>query len=224
MVSLTLTPRLSFALPTGCLPKKCGRFVTDDVVTEDEAHELLELAKKGLSKGGSSGGASILDLHSGALSHGEQFVNLYKVHPELFRRQDFEVYVRVQEKVRSAVAAHFGLPEPSSLRLTHPTFFSRLTSRPPSTPHDEYWHLHVDKETYPAFHYTSLLYLTDHGVDFEGGEFVFVDGDDKLNRWDLQKKKNLSLSLSLSTEVSFTCLPVLFFFFFLYLPGPSSPA
>ena len=34
--------------------------------------------------------------------------------------------------------------------------------------------------TYPEFHYTSLLYLTDHGKDFQGGQFIFVD--DKLNR------------------------------------------
>ena len=39
-----------------------------------------------------------------------------------------------------------------------------------------------DKETYPNFHYTSLLYLTDFEEDFKGGEFVFVDGHDKLNR------------------------------------------
>ena len=35
--------------------------------------------------------------------------------------------------------------------------------------------------TYPEFHYTSLLYLTDHGLDFKGGEFIFVD--EKLNRY-----------------------------------------
>ena len=32
----------------------------------------------GLAKGGGNGGASILDLHSGALSHGDSFVNLYR--------------------------------------------------------------------------------------------------------------------------------------------------
>jgi hypothetical protein len=34
----------------------------------EESHRLLSIAKKGLVKGGSNGGASILDLHSGALS------------------------------------------------------------------------------------------------------------------------------------------------------------
>jgi len=84
--------------------------------------------------------------------------------------------------VKNALAAHFKLEDPSSLYLTHPTFFSRITSAPASILHDEYWHVHIDKETYPTFHYTSLLYLTDHGLDFKGGEFVFVDNNDKINR------------------------------------------
>lgn len=62
-----------------CVPNKCGRFVTDSLVNEAEAMLLLNLAKNGLAYGGSSGGASILDLHSGALSQGENFVNIYKI-------------------------------------------------------------------------------------------------------------------------------------------------
>ena len=84
-----------------------------------------------------------------------------------------------KNRVRDFISDHFGV---SQLHLSHPTFFSRLDSKVASTVHDEYWHLHIDKETYPNFHYTSLLYLTDHGVDFNGGEFVFVDSHDKLNR------------------------------------------
>lgn len=64
----------------------------DNVATEKESHELLTLAKKGLSKGGSDGGASILDLHSGALSKGAAFVDVYKTHPDLFAKDDFETY------------------------------------------------------------------------------------------------------------------------------------
>jgi hypothetical protein len=118
----------------------------------------------------------------------------------------------VKENVKKAIADHFAL-DPTSLHLTHPTFFSRIDSKTARTMHDEYWHVHVDKVciifhyidvlirseklkvinqttsyilcvlfqvTYPGFHYTSLLYLTDHGIDFKGGEFIFVD--DKLNR------------------------------------------
>lgn len=60
-----------------CVPNKCGRFVSDSLVTEQEANVLIDLAKKGLSFGGGSGGVSILDLHTGALSKGENFINIY---------------------------------------------------------------------------------------------------------------------------------------------------
>ena len=40
----------------------------DNVVSEKESDQLLALAKKGFAKGGGNGGASILDLHSGAIS------------------------------------------------------------------------------------------------------------------------------------------------------------
>lgn len=62
-----------------CAPKKCGRFVTDSLTTKDDVNLLLGLAKEGLTFGGGSGGASILDLHSGALSKGDSFVNIYKI-------------------------------------------------------------------------------------------------------------------------------------------------
>ncbi|KAJ0060478.1 hypothetical protein NL108_013406 [Boleophthalmus pectinirostris] len=67
---------LLFLLP-GCTPQKCGRAVTDAVVTREEAEVLRRLAERGLALAGSEGGASILDLHSGALSMGKQFVNIY---------------------------------------------------------------------------------------------------------------------------------------------------
>ena len=39
---------------------QCGRFTLDGLVSESEVHKLLDVAKKGLAKGGGSGGASIL--------------------------------------------------------------------------------------------------------------------------------------------------------------------
>ena len=164
------------------MPSKCGRVVMDGLLSEPEVDGLLSLAKKGLEKGGSNGGASILDLHSGALSKGDAFINLYKTHPDLFTEAEFSVYKSSKAKVKAAICEHFGLGDCDALYLSHPTFFSRITAAPAKTLHDEYWHLHVDKETYPSFHYTSLLYLTDYGVDFKGGRFVFVDNHDKLNR------------------------------------------
>ena len=42
--------------------------------------------------GGGAGGASILDLHSGALSKEKLFINLYKTNPGLFTERDFDLY------------------------------------------------------------------------------------------------------------------------------------
>ncbi|KAM9462420.1 2-oxoglutarate and iron-dependent oxygenase domain-containing protein 3 isoform 2-T2 [Clarias gariepinus] len=128
----------------GCTPTKCGRVVLDSVVTTDEARTLKRLAERGLALGGSDGGASILDLHSGALSMGKKFVNIYRYYSneirDIFTEDDFELY-----------------------------------STSAKTTHDEYWHPHIDKVTYGSFDYTSLLYLTDYGVDFGGGRFIFID-------------------------------------------------
>ncbi|XP_017551357.1 urotensin-2 receptor 2 isoform X2 [Pygocentrus nattereri] len=143
----------------GCTPKKCGRAVIDSVVTKEEAQALRRLAERGLSLGGSDGGASILDLHSGALSMGKKFVNIYR---------------DVRGRIQRVIAETFGL-DSSQMYLTKPTFFSHINSTSAKTTHDEYWHPHIDKVTYGSFDYTSLLYLTDYGVDFGGGRFIFMD-------------------------------------------------
>ncbi|KAM7296674.1 2-oxoglutarate and iron-dependent oxygenase domain-containing protein 3 isoform X2 [Ixodes scapularis] len=149
-----------------CAPRKCGRVVSDSVVTANEVRVLLRIAQRGLSLGRSDGGASILDLHSGLLKQKGKL---------LFTEEDIKVYRQVKIKIRSLIAFQFGAT-PESLHLTHPTFFSEMTDRPALTVHDQYWHVHVDKKTYGSFHYTSLLYLSDYATDFDGGRLVFVDG------------------------------------------------
>ncbi|XP_012511900.1 PREDICTED: 2-oxoglutarate and iron-dependent oxygenase domain-containing protein 3 [Propithecus coquereli] len=162
----------------GCTPRKCGRGVTDVVITRQEAERIRSIAEKGLSLGGSDGGASILDLHSGALSVGKHFVNLYRYFGDkirtIFSEEDFRLYRDVRQKVQLTIAEAFGI-SPSSLHLTKPTFFSRINSTAARTAHDEYWHAHVDKVTYGSFDYTSLLYLSDYLEDFGGGRFVFME-------------------------------------------------
>lgn len=162
----------------GCSPRKCGRGVSDTIITREEAQLIRSIAEKGLSLGGSDGGASILDLHSGALSVGKHFVNLYRYFGDkiqnVFSEDDFQLYRDVRWKVQQAIAQAFDI-NVSSLHLTKPTFFSRINSTAAQTAHDEYWHTHVDKVTYGSFDYTSLLYLSDFLDDFGGGRFVFVE-------------------------------------------------
>ncbi|XP_062859835.1 urotensin-2 receptor 2 [Trichomycterus rosablanca] len=162
----------------GCTPTECGRAVSDSVVTIEEAQVLKRLAERGLALAGSEGGASILDLHSGALSMGQKFVNIYRYFndeiSDVFSEEDFMLYRTVRERIQKVIAETFGL-DVTKLHLTKPTFFSRINSTSAKTTHDEYWHPHIDKVTYGSFDYTSLLYLTDYGVDFGGGRFVFMD-------------------------------------------------
>lgn len=77
-----------------CVPEMCGRFVSDSLVTEKEADILLTLAKDSLKFGGSSGGASILDLHSGALSKDKAFINIYQIKEaeQVFTQESLVVY------------------------------------------------------------------------------------------------------------------------------------
>lgn len=206
----------------GCLPEKCGRFVFDKLITETEVDKMLSLAKKGLSVGQPAGGAAILDLHSGALSYGKGFVNIYKKEEfkDIFSTSDFDIYKIVKAKIHYAVSHNFGI-DMNKIYLTHPTFFSELTSVEPTTIHDEYWHSHVDQETYEAFHYTALLYLNNYNEDFTGGRFVFVDA--KVNRTIEPRKGRVSTFTSgpenvhyvervtngtrYAITVSFTCNP-----------------
>ncbi len=53
-------------------------------------------------------------------------------------------YRNVKNKILRAVASEFHIPN-DKLYLTKPTFFSRMTTKPAQTVHDEYWHVHVDK-------------------------------------------------------------------------------
>ncbi|XP_014601474.1 PREDICTED: 2-oxoglutarate and iron-dependent oxygenase domain-containing protein 3-like [Polistes canadensis] len=165
----------------GCLPEKCGRMVTDKLVTSAESDVLLKLAINGMSLGGSDGGATILDLHSGALSKGSKFVNIYQLEgrDKIFNAVDFAMYKVVKTKIQHSIAHYFGV-DVDKIHLTKPTFFSQMTNVPAKTIHDEYWHPHVDKETYKHFHYTSLLYLNDYDRDFKGGRFIFIN-DNNVN-------------------------------------------
>ncbi|XP_026171181.1 2-oxoglutarate and iron-dependent oxygenase domain-containing protein 3 isoform X2 [Mastacembelus armatus] len=165
----------------GCTPQICGRAVTDRVVTREEAQVLRRLAERGLALAGSEGGASILDLHSGALSMGKQFVNVYRYFGDeiqnLFTQEDFQLYRDVRERIQAVIAETFGL-DPTLMYLTKPTFFSRINSTAPKTQHDEYWHPHIDKSTSAELqlvgsHPDSILYDTLMNLE---NSFSFSDG------------------------------------------------
>lgn len=77
-----------------CFIKECKRYVSDKIITAEEADGLLKILQKALKEGESAGGASTLDLHSGHLSKGDHFINVY-YKPDikkLFTEEDFQLY------------------------------------------------------------------------------------------------------------------------------------
>ena len=112
-----------------------------------------------------------------------------------FRRSEVAVYADVVERIRRLAEATF---RAEGLYLTAPTFFSRISSdKPPKILNDEYWHEHIDAEQYGSFVYTSLLYLTDAGRDFEGGAFQFLGAESVA---DVQPAKGRLVLFTSGTE------------------------
>jgi len=169
------------ALDQSCLPSQCGRFMLDDVITLDESHKLLNMAKKGLSKGIPTGGISTLDLDTGDMPHSENAIKLFESHPDVFTVQEFQLFNAVKNRVKEHIAEHYNV-DYDKLYLTSPTFFSELTAVPPMTREDQYWQSQIDKDVNPMYHYSSHLFLTNYKRDFTGGRFVFVDNHMKINR------------------------------------------
>ena len=78
------------------------------------------------------------------------------------------LFIRLVERMRRAVAFEYRLRLDSvSPKLV---FVSRL-----STEASGYTDLHADESTSSAFHYSSIIYLSTGGEDFDGGDFVFSD-------------------------------------------------
>lgn len=171
------------AMPARCRPRVCGHVVVDSFASDEEVSELRAIASAGMSYGGGSGGPTVLDLHSGALSLGSQFVSIWhKLNatgaPAIATAAQLDLLERVYARIREVTARAFDVDHASALGLASPTFWSRLDgAQRPQTRHDEYWHPHVDTEQYGTFAYTALLYLSSHGSDFDGGAFEFVDQD-----------------------------------------------
>lgn len=163
----------------GCHPTTCKRVLMDGFVAAEEAEALLDIARTALAVRGNEGGPAIVDIASGFIRDSQGMVNIHEAGPSnvAFTPEQFFLYADVLDRIRRQIMQRFGL---ATLYYTAPTFITRLTGSPawePAGVHDEYWHAHVDKENTPHYDYSGLLYLTDYGVDFEGGLFRFFDDD-----------------------------------------------
>ena len=178
--------------------KKCGAFLVDNFINVTEVNQLRNLVHRAMKLGGGSGGPTILDLQSGALSKGDKFIDIWRAFDlagvEPLTKGDVSIYAQVVDRVAERVAAEFGA---RGLHLTAPTFFSRISADlSPVTENDEYWHSHIDTEQYEAFDYTTLLYLSDTDSDFGGGRLVLDTSGDGLRKTIISPRRGRLLAFS----------------------------
>ena len=82
------------------------------------------------------------------------------------------LFVRLIERMRRAIAHEYGLRLASIAPRT--TFVSRITGAADDASRQS---VHADEASWDTFHYSSVLYLSAQGDDFDGGSFAFSDPD-----------------------------------------------
>lgn len=114
-------------------------------------------------------------------------------------------FVRLVERVRRTIAHEYGLPLSFILPLQA---YSRKyvvgkTQKGGGGGEGDFVILHTDEATHAGYHYSSVLYLSTQGEDFEGGNFVFNDptkpstdanGTDKDKGTDKEEQSSLSVA------------------------------
>mmetsp|Transcript_48102 Transcript_48102/g.159433 ORF Transcript_48102/g.159433 Transcript_48102/m.159433 type:complete len:345 (+) Transcript_48102:74-1108(+) len=154
-----------------CDPSNCGLHLRDAVVLPEEARRLT------------AHGQEVIDAEDGASAHRPQGDLLYM----RSRRVDFLematrgsqaghlLALRITERLRRIVAAIFGLPRSHLVLAEH-----FLTLRQPGPSLEA--RMHCDEAVFPhgegeksrwRFHFSSVLWLSGAGADFDGGSLSF---------------------------------------------------
>lgn len=176
----------------GCKPSRCRRKIVDGLFSDDEINRLLSISERAfaLRDAEPSGGPSIFDLNTGFIRDSKGLDNVFfSRNLDLFSEEDFRIYGQIIHKLKSKVQEYLQVPKKridmdarTALYFTAPTFVTRLDGRndswEPAEIHDEYWHLHVDKNSTSHYDYSGLLYLSTQDVDFTGGRLRFFARDE----------------------------------------------
>eukprot|EP00536_Pseudo-nitzschia_multiseries_P015611 jgi/Psemu1/263085/estExt_Genewise1Plus.C_9190018 len=90
-------------------------------------------------------------------------------------------FVRLIERVRRTIAHEYGLDLKTILPLQAYSrkYVAGTTQQGGGGGEGDFVILHTDEATHDGYHYSCVLYLSTHGVDFEGGSFVFNDPGDE---------------------------------------------
>jgi len=86
-------------------------------------------------------------------------------------------FIRLIERVRRTMAHEYGLDLKTILPLQAYArkYVAGTTQQGGGGGEGDYVILHTDEATHSGYHYSSVLYLNDQGVDFTGGDFIFND-------------------------------------------------
>lgn len=159
----------------GCTPKTCGRYVSDNLISDDEVKLLLSFAKSGFDLlDGAAEESAIFDLR-GQLSNGRTEMDVRKeqtteVIGQVFSHDHLMAVKLLKNRLLQSLADRFDVSR-KSVHLAAPLFFSKLTN----VSHLEYSAHRITKDTHPEVFYTTVVQLRDHGKDFKGGRMVFID-------------------------------------------------
>lgn len=100
-------------------------------------------------------------------------------------------FVRLIERVRRTMAHEYGLPLSTLLPLQAYSrkYVAGTTQKGGGGGEGDFVTLHTDEATHAGYHYSCVLYLSTQGEDFEGGNFVFNDPEEKTE----EEKNNVDL-------------------------------
>ncbi|CRK93738.1 CLUMA_CG007266, isoform A [Clunio marinus] len=171
---------------SSCLPAHCGRFASDNVISEAELIKLKDMTINIFEKFFPKDDEASLsfDLLSEKLS---KYDSLSK--------NVADVLKSLQPKLIDTLSQRFKTSH-DLLSITNPSYVTKVTNL--TTEFSEHSHqLHYDKEANKSIHYTLIIYLTTFKKNFNGGKFIFVDMEN-------HKKKNFVVEGKAGRTVGYT--------------------
>lgn len=170
--------------PAQTEPKHCGRYVSDNQISQEELGILLRFANSAFQVIPNSGSATEAAIDSatfnvltGAVSNGQVTVNVRSDVPsateqEIFSKEHLLMLKSIKNRLIQSLAERFAVQR-RSLHITSPLQFNRLTN----ISHWDYSGHQITRDVYPGVSYTTVVHLGDHGKEFEftGGRLVFIE-------------------------------------------------
>lgn len=159
----------------GCTPKTCGRYVSDNLITEEEHRLILSFAKAAFDVVEGDDSADF-DVSKAEITTGKTTINLQKDLPdttkdEIFSQEHMLALKLIKNRVLQSLADRFDLTR-RNVHLTRNVILSRQTTLNHLDTYDTH---RIIREVHPAVFYTTVVYLGDHGKDFKGGRMIFIE-------------------------------------------------